>query len=128
MVSHSRSYSGSIPAGPPLVFFFHVFTPNHAVNPPLFSHNFLIPEMPQTILDAVNQTLSSAQLVFDSCTRTIPGSWQILRYIQKSYQDDPARVVLEVLLVIFLVRYMLSKKYNPDSRDVKLTTKVSASQ
>ncbi|RUO95341.1 serine palmitoyltransferase, partial [Jimgerdemannia flammicorona] len=54
---------------------------------------------------------------------SIPGSAGVLRYIKTSYQDDPFRVVLELILVFFAIQYMSAKKYKIDDNAVKLTSK-----
>ncbi|TGJ79311.1 hypothetical protein E0Z10_g9453 [Xylaria hypoxylon] len=41
----------------------------------------------------------------------VPGSAVLIRYIQSSYQDDPIRSAIELVLVIFFVRYLLSPSY-----------------
>ncbi|KAK7990656.1 serine palmitoyltransferase 1 [Apiospora arundinis] len=41
----------------------------------------------------------------------IPGSEILIRYIQSSYQNDPVRSAIELVLVIFFVRYLLSPSY-----------------
>ncbi|KAK6538110.1 serine palmitoyltransferase component [Orbilia ellipsospora] len=51
----------------------------------------------------------------------IPGSAILTRYIKMSYQHDPARSVIELCLVIFAIRYMLSPKYSTQKKNfVKL--------
>ncbi|KAI1371902.1 aminotransferase class I and II [Hypoxylon crocopeplum] len=41
----------------------------------------------------------------------VPGSSVLIRYIQSSYQNDPVRSAIELVLVIFFVRYLLSPSY-----------------
>ncbi|RYP69803.1 hypothetical protein DL771_005912 [Monosporascus sp. 5C6A] len=41
----------------------------------------------------------------------VPGSAVLIRYIQSSYQNDPVRSAIELVLVIFFVRYILSPSY-----------------
>ncbi|KAI1454639.1 aminotransferase class I and II [Annulohypoxylon moriforme] len=41
----------------------------------------------------------------------VPGSAVLIRYIQSSYQNDPIRSAIELVLVIFFVRYILSPSY-----------------
>jgi hypothetical protein len=82
--------------------------------------------MREIILGAVNSTLNEVQSFYDFSTKRIPGAWVVVRYVQKSYQDDPARVVLEALLLVFVIRYLISKKYNPSSREIALSPKVIA--
>lgn len=54
----------------------------------------------------------------------IPGSHLVLSYLKNAYQDDPFRIFLELFLVFFALKYMLSKKYKPQDNAVKLTEKV----
>lgn len=52
----------------------------------------------------------------------IPGSSILIRYIASSYQDDPARSVLELFLLLFAVRYFLASKYSVSKQNyVRLT-------
>lgn len=54
----------------------------------------------------------------------IPGSAIAIDYIRSSYQNDPFRVVLELALAVYAVKYILSKKYRIDTNDIQLTEKV----
>ncbi|TVY90367.1 Serine palmitoyltransferase [Lachnellula willkommii] len=47
----------------------------------------------------------------------VPGSAMLIRYIQSSYQDDPVRSAIELILVIFFVRYLLSPSYATHSNN-----------
>jgi 1,3-beta-glucan synthase len=64
-------------------------------------------------------------------TRTfqkVPGSAMLIRYIQSSYQDDPVRSAIELILVIFFIRYLLSPSYSTHNGNfVKLTEEVGTS-
>ncbi|ANB13029.1 serine C-palmitoyltransferase LCB1 [Sugiyamaella lignohabitans] len=52
----------------------------------------------------------------------VPGSAIVIRYVQSSYQNDPARSVLELLLLLFAVRYFLASKYSYNKKNyVRLT-------
>lgn len=42
----------------------------------------------------------------------IPGSGIVLRYIRSSYQNDPIRSVIELVLFLFTVRYLLTPSYS----------------
>ncbi|ORZ23591.1 pyridoxal phosphate-dependent transferase [Absidia repens] len=53
----------------------------------------------------------------------IPGTTLAMNYLKRSYQDDPFRIALELFLVFFALRYMLSKKYKPHDNAIKLTEK-----
>ncbi|QSZ31206.1 hypothetical protein DSL72_000769 [Monilinia vaccinii-corymbosi] len=46
-----------------------------------------------------------------STFQKLPGSAMLIRYIQSSYQDDPVRSVIELILVIFFIRYLLAPSY-----------------
>ena len=56
----------------------------------------------------------------------IPGSAILGRYIKSSYQDDPGRTLLEVILVLFAVGTLLQNRTRARGRGgfVKLTEKV----
>jgi serine palmitoyltransferase len=41
----------------------------------------------------------------------VPGSAVIIRYVQSSYQNDPIRSAIELVLVLFFIRYLLSPSY-----------------
>ncbi len=41
----------------------------------------------------------------------VPGSAVLIRYVRSSYQNDPIRSAIELVLVIFFVRYLLSPSY-----------------
>lgn len=54
--------------------------------------------------------------------RAIPGSSVVVRYVRESHQDDPARSVLELLLLLFAIRYFFASKYSYNKQNyVKLT-------
>jgi 1,3-beta-glucan synthase len=56
----------------------------------------------------------------------LPGSAMLIRYIQSSYQDDPVRSAIELVLVIFFIRYLASPSYATHKGNfVKLTEEVS---
>jgi 1,3-beta-glucan synthase len=72
------------------------------------------------VIRSVNEITSRFQKV--------PGSAMLIRYIRSSYQDDPVRSAIELVLVIFFVRYLLSPSYSTkDGNFVKLTEEVSCS-
>ena len=47
----------------------------------------------------------------------VPGSAVIIRYVQSSYQNDPIRSAIELVLVIFFIRYLLSPSYSTDKKN-----------
>lgn len=55
---------------------------------------------------------------------SIPGSNLAISYLKNAYQNDPFRVALELFLVFFAIKYMLSRKYKPNDNNVILTEKV----
>ncbi|KAF9415579.1 serine palmitoyltransferase component [Podila epigama] len=75
--------------------------------------------MDNPVLTAINQTLYSVS----RGVQAVPGSEIVINYIKNSYQNDPFRVVLELGLAIYAVKYMLSKKYRIDHNHIKLTEK-----
>jgi serine palmitoyltransferase len=68
----------------------------------------------------INSTINSIyELII-----TIPGSHLAISYLKNAYQNDPFRVVLELFLVFFAMKYMFSRKYKPNDNNVVLTDKV----
>jgi serine palmitoyltransferase len=53
----------------------------------------------------------------------LPLGPSIIRYIKNSYQHDPFRIFLEVLLAIFTVKYILSRPYSRKGDDIVLSEK-----
>jgi len=52
----------------------------------------------------------------------VPGSAVLIRYVRSSYQNDPVRSAIELVLVIFFVRYLLAPSYSTSKGNyVKLT-------
>ncbi|KAF2259961.1 serine palmitoyltransferas-like protein 1 [Lojkania enalia] len=51
----------------------------------------------------------------------VPGSAIVLRYIKSSYQHDPVRSAIELLLFLFAIRYLLAPSYSVQRERVKLT-------
>jgi serine palmitoyltransferase len=77
--------------------------------------------MDNPILSALNQTLFTVSRAVEA----VPGSDIVINYIKNSYQNDPFRVVLELGLAIYAVKYMMSKKYRIDHNHIPLTEKVT---
>nr|UWK20392.1 sphinganine palmytoil transferase subunit 1 [Trichoderma oligosporum] len=51
----------------------------------------------------------------------LPGSAMLARYIQSSYQNDPVRSAIELVLVLFFIRYLMSPSYSTHKQNfVKL--------
>ena len=58
----------------------------------------------------------------------VPGSAVIIRYVRSSYQNDPVRSALELILVVFFIRYLLAPSYSTSKQNfIKLTEDVSLS-
>lgn len=53
----------------------------------------------------------------------IPGSHHLVNCLKNAYQNDPFRIALELFLVFFALKHMMSKKYKPHDNAVKLTVK-----
>ena len=79
--------------------------------------------MDNPVLSAINTTFAT----ISQGIHAVPGGGIAINYIKNSYQNDPFRVVLELGLAIYAVKYMLSKKYRIDQNDVQLTEKVCPS-
>ena len=77
--------------------------------------------MDAKILETVNSTLAQMHYLYNVAYDKIPGGSVIIRYVQNSYQNDPVRIVLELFLVIFAFKYLMSKKYAPDRHELDLT-------
>jgi hypothetical protein len=77
-----------------------------------------------TILQVVDRLLTELTTVAELAYRTVPGARVLAKYIQNSYQNDPIRIVVELLLLAFAVVYLTAKRYRPDTNDVQLTEKV----
>jgi serine palmitoyltransferase len=60
-----------------------------------------------------------------STFRKLPGSAMFSRYIKSSYQNDPARSVIELALAVFLLVYVLRSRFSTDKNRVILTDDVS---
>ncbi|KAK4074188.1 hypothetical protein Trihar35433_3662 [Trichoderma harzianum] len=59
--------------------------------------------------------------VVSSNFQKLPGSAMLARYIQSSYQNDPVRSAIELILVLFFIRYLMSPSYSTHKQNfVKL--------
>ena len=58
----------------------------------------------------------------------VPGSAIFLRYVKSSYQNDPVRSAVELFLVLFAIRYLLSPTYSTQKKSyVTLSDEVCSS-
>ncbi|MCO5589771.1 hypothetical protein L7F22_043740 [Adiantum nelumboides] len=74
------------------------------------------------LVESLNGALSAVQ---DGFMR-LPGSAILLRYVRSSYQNDPIRSLLELILIIFALRTILQSRTRGNSSSsnfVKLTEK-----
>lgn len=71
--------------------------------------------------------LSSTLTYLTNWFNSIPGSPILLRYIRSSYQNDPWRSLLEVLLVAFALRTLLARRTRGEGegKGLRLSEKVS---
>jgi serine palmitoyltransferase len=57
----------------------------------------------------------------------VPGSAVVARYVQSSYQNDPVRSAIELVLLLFFLRYILSPSYSTRKENfIKLRDDVCA--
>lgn len=63
-------------------------------------------------LDDAQRLLATASTIATAAFQKVPGSAVIVRYVQSSYQNDPIRSAIELVLVIFFIRYLLSPSYS----------------
>ncbi|KAK4231942.1 serine palmitoyltransferase 1 [Podospora fimiseda] len=72
----------------------------------------------QEVQTLVSEYLDKAATAFQQ----VPGSAVLIRYVRSSYQNDPVRSAIELVLVIFFIRYLLSPSYSTSKVNyVKLT-------
>lgn len=72
----------------------------------------------------LNEWLEQAAVAFQK----VPGSAVLVRYVRSSYQNDPVRSAIELVLFIFFIRYLLSPSYSTSKQNyVKLTEDASLS-
>ncbi|SPO05074.1 related to LCB1 - serine C-palmitoyltransferase subunit [Cephalotrichum gorgonifer] len=75
-------------------------------------------------LDDAQKLLATASNLVTTSFQKVPGSAVIVRYVQSSYQNDPIRSAIELVLVIFFVRYLLSPSYSTHKQNfVQLSEK-----
>ncbi|KAH7122871.1 pyridoxal phosphate-dependent transferase [Dactylonectria macrodidyma] len=72
-------------------------------------------------LDTVQVRLAEALEQAQATFQKMPGSAVLGRYIQSSYQNDPVRSAIELVLVLFFIRYLMSPSYSTHKQNyVKL--------
>ncbi|KAL2259499.1 hypothetical protein VTK26DRAFT_6801 [Humicola hyalothermophila] len=66
----------------------------------------------------LNDWLREAAIAFQK----VPGSAVLVRYVRSSYQNDPVRSAIELILFIFFIRYLMAPSYSTSKQNyVKLT-------
>ncbi|XP_044717612.1 1,3-beta-glucan synthase component domain-containing protein [Hirsutella rhossiliensis] len=72
-------------------------------------------------LEALHARLEDVLQQASSMFQKVPGSAVLVRYVQSSYQNDPVRSAIELVLVLFFIRYLLSPSYSTHKQNyVKL--------
>ncbi|KAL2128241.1 hypothetical protein VTI74DRAFT_9455 [Chaetomium olivicolor] len=73
-------------------------------------------------LHEVNSHLNDWLREAASAFQKVPGSAVLIRYVRSSYQNDPVRSAIELVLFIFFIRYLMSPSYSTSKVNyVKLT-------
>jgi serine palmitoyltransferase len=75
--------------------------------PPQSQSSSYAPEL-QQLQTLLLSLLSDLQNLF----HMLPGSAIVLRYIKSSYQNDPVRSGIELILCLFALRYLLAPAYS----------------
>ncbi|TWU78064.1 serine palmitoyltransferase component [Metarhizium rileyi] len=72
-------------------------------------------------IETLQKQLSRVLQQTASAFQKVPGSAVLVRYIRSSYQNDPVRSAIELVLILFFIRYLLSPSYSTHKRNfVKL--------
>src|SRR6266480_1788618 len=75
------------------------------------AHNKFSASVQMDLQHAQDVALQYADFAVTQIQR-IPGSAILIRYIKSSYQNDPVRSAIELLLFLFTVRYLLAPSYS----------------
>ena len=65
--------------------------------------------------------INTATIYFTQYYNMIPGSHILFKYIKSSYQNDPFRVLLELILFIYTIKYLIQKRKSTNVDRIKLT-------
>lgn len=91
--------------------------------------NDLLPEPSKLRKMDLHELQSQLALWLDEASyifQKVPGSAVLIRYVRSSYQNDPVRSAIELVLVIFFIRYLLSPSYSTSKQNfIKLREDVS---
>lgn len=72
--------------------------------------------------DAITEALWNLITTTGKALQQVPGLAVVVRYIQRSYQNDPIRVIIEVMVFIWALYYVL--KRDDTKKASRLTEKV----
>ena len=76
----------------------------------------------QELQTHLTEWLAEASAAFQK----VPGSAVLIRYVRSSYQNDPVRSAIELVLVIFFIRYLMAPAYSTSKQNfIKLSDDVS---
>jgi len=99
------------------------FTP---LAPPLPNMSFFSAPIDKMEFQDAQKLVERSMRDITNTFQKVPGSAMLIRYIQSSYQDDPVRSAIELILVIFFVRYLLAPSYATHNNNfVTLSEEVS---
>lgn len=68
-------------------------------------------------LSDAQEFLTTALNTATAAFQKLPGSAVIVRYVRSSYQNDPIRSAIELILVLFFIRYLLSPSYSTQKQN-----------
>ena len=74
-----------------------------------------IDTMSESTDTVIEMALSLASRVA-TAFHAVPGSAVIVRYVRSSHQNDIARSIVELLLLLLAIRYLMAKSYSPDRK------------
>jgi hypothetical protein len=77
---------------------------------------------PVSMSEAISEALWNLITITGNTLQQVPGLAVVVRYVQRSYQNDPIRVIIEVLVFIWALYYVLKRDETKDN--TKLTERV----
>jgi hypothetical protein len=98
--------------------YFHRRGPN--IFCPALLRHYCCPSQLSTVamdLDDAQRLLATTSKAVATAFQRVPGSAVIIRYVQSSYQNDPIRSAIELVLVLFFIRYLLSPSYSTQKQN-----------
>lgn len=73
-------------------------------------------------IEAIGDAFWHLLVLTGNALRQVPGMWFVVDYIERSYQNDPFRMVLEGLVLLFAINYLFNRE-KKESNVEKLTEK-----